>query len=270
MLACSGCDIINPAEPVPAYVRLQSPEILITNPGTQGTASENITNTWAYLDNNPLGVFNRTGTFPVIGEGEHKITCIAGIMENGISSVRVTYPFYTPDTTIAVLTPNGDLVISPQYKYISGTMFALNEGFEIGSAIELWNGSTAELERVTGADVFEGAYAARIQLTDSFNFFDGRTTQILTLPTDGSSIYLELNYKTDVTLQVGLLDMASGETSYQWNISPKTSWNKIYLNLRDAVLSSGSSTFRLLFRATKPSTLQSGNVFLDNVKLVHF
>ncbi|HZF99546.1 MAG TPA: hypothetical protein VEY71_01015, partial [Chitinophagales bacterium] len=115
LLVCSGCDLINPAEPVPAYIDLRDPELVIpaSQAGTQGSASEKISNTWLFLNNRPLGVFNRTGHIPVIGDGENMITAVAGIMENGVAAVRVIYPFYTTDTTIAVLSPNGDIVVDP-------------------------------------------------------------------------------------------------------------------------------------------------------------
>ena len=267
---CAGCNLHNPAEPVPAYLQLKAPLVFSgTDTLLIDTVSENITNTWLYVDGTPLGVFNRTATVPVIGEGQKSIVCLPGVMENGVAAYRVIYPFYRADTVAATLTPNGDVTVNPRYRYFSGVEIPMNEDFEIGSLFEPTVNSTALLDTVSGSNGFQGS-SGKITLADTSAVFEYRTIDSYPLSADDGSIYLEMNYKTDATIQVGLFQESSGSTYFGWNLNPKDQWNKVYFNLMDAVTSSGGGNYKIVLRAEKPAGVSVANVFLDNVKLVHF
>ncbi len=237
--------------------------------GGQGTASNNITNTWVFLDQQPQGVYGVSTTVPVIAEGNHQILCLAGIKENGINSLRIIYPFYTPDTTIANFSNNETVIISPKYRYIAGTQFELNDGFEIG--IFLTNTDTGNIIKTTTdiSKAFEGT-SAYIILDTAHSTFELISNDAYTLPTDGSKVYLELNYKSDVVLTLGLQENNStGTKYYDWNITPKSSWSKIYINLTEALQNNPTSSFKFIMKADHDVSLDSSYVYLDNFKILH-
>ena len=115
----SGCNIINPAEPVPSYIHIEK-ITLSTDPSVEGTSSSKITDAWVYVDGNLLGCFELPVTFPVIGEGVHTITVKGGIKVNGIAATRAPYPFFTNFVQQVTLTQKQVTAISPVVHYVSG------------------------------------------------------------------------------------------------------------------------------------------------------
>src|SRR6185369_3550902 len=96
----SSCNIINPAEPVPSYVHIDSFS-LSTNLITQGSKSNKVVDVWAFVDGNAVGTFELPATFPVLSAGSHKLTLRPGILLDGIAATRSIYPLYTGyDTAI--------------------------------------------------------------------------------------------------------------------------------------------------------------------------
>src|SRR5947208_2212519 len=99
MLPWWGCNVINPHEPTPTYVHIDSFHF-VANPTYVGTTiSHKITTVWAYYNNNPIGEFDLPCTIPVVTNGETGTLELApGILINGLNSSLTAYPFYTLDT----------------------------------------------------------------------------------------------------------------------------------------------------------------------------
>jgi len=95
---------------------------------------------------------------------------------------------------------------------------------------------------------------------------------------DVKQAFIEINYKTDVQLEFGLvgIDGIGQEfASFNFIILPKNQWNKIYLDITEELRVSDFDTYRVGFRAQLPVengnfTLDQGTIYLDNIKLVHF
>ncbi|MES2398217.1 MAG: hypothetical protein V4549_19535, partial [Bacteroidota bacterium] len=93
-----SCELYNPAEPIPAYIRIDKID-LATIPG-QGTDSHKITDAWVYIDEQLIGCFELPATFPVLYEGSHQVKIAPGIKVNGIAATRSPYPFFNPNTQV--------------------------------------------------------------------------------------------------------------------------------------------------------------------------
>ncbi len=262
-----SCNIINPSEPVPAYIHIHEPKLITQS--AQGSSSENITNYWLFVNNQAQGVYNRTGNIPIISEGETKLAFLAGIKENGISNLRVVYPFYTSDTITTVLSPNGILDVYPTFRYIIGTQFKLVEDFELGSVVVNADTSNLLVRSNLTQDVFEGSYSAKIKIDSLHPGIELSTIDPFALPLAGYDIYIELNYKSDVNFKVGLQSMSTNQKFYQWAINPKTEWNKIYLNAKSMVNTVGSSNWKLVFYAAPEDLTSPRYIYLDNIKVLH-
>ncbi len=130
-ISLTGCYKFKGDQTVPAYLKIDSINVETYFPD-EGSNSSKITDVWAYVDDNLVGVFELPALFPVLAKGRHKLQLRAGIMLNGISSTRVPYPFYLPiDYTDfeffedSVQTPP-DLTT----EYYPGLKFAWMEDFE--------------------------------------------------------------------------------------------------------------------------------------------
>ena len=95
----SSCNIINPAEPVPAYLHVDSFSVK-TDPLTQGSSSHRIVDAWVFVDGNIVGAFEMPVNVPVLSAGMHKVTVRPGILVNGIAATRSIYPFYSGYDTV--------------------------------------------------------------------------------------------------------------------------------------------------------------------------
>ncbi len=251
---------------MPSYLRIHEPQ-LITLPG-QGTSSENITNYWLFANNKAQGVFNRTGTFPLIGEGQTRLNLLAGIKDNGISNLRVVYPFYTADTITVTLNPNSTIDIYPTFRYIDGTQFKLMEDFELGSVLVNADTSNPVIRSNLPGDVFEGSYSAKIKIDSSHPAVELSSIDPFTLPLLGYDIYIELNYKSDVSFMIGLQNMATQQKFYQWAINPKGNWNKIYLNAKTLVNNVNSTNWKLLLYSAPEDNSVTHYIHLDDIKVL--
>jgi hypothetical protein len=92
------------------------------------------------------------------------------------------------------------------------------------------------------------------------------------LPTDGSSVFLEMNYKSNNAFTMGLLingSMASQRPVLV--INPSSTWNKLYINLTPSTSANDAATsFRVYFTAKKSTIEPNAEIFFDNLKLLHF
>lgn len=262
-----ACNIINPAEPVPAYIKIHDPKVITL--AAQGSASENISNYWLFVNNQAEGVYNRTGNYPIIAEGTTKLAFLAGIKDNGVSNLRVVYPFYTADTITTTLNPNGTIDIYPTFRYISGTQFKVLEDFELGSVLISSNSSNPLVRSSLPEDVFEGSFSAKIKLDSITPGIELLSIDPFTLPLLGFDIYIELNYKSDVPFVVGLQSMSTSQKFYQWTITPKSEWNKIYLNAKSLVNTTNNTSWKLLIYSAPDTLTGTKYIYLDNVKVLH-
>jgi hypothetical protein len=115
-------------------------------------------------------------------------------------------------------------------------IFALKENFD-GSGIRLTSTPQSDtvLQRISDSNAFENQ-SAIAYLDAQHLIFECASTDSLSLPADGSPVYMELNYKTNTEFTVGLYAI----TSFQiypltvLNIRATSEWKKMYINLSDA------------------------------------
>jgi hypothetical protein len=277
-----NCELINPEEPIPGYIVVQ-PFQVTTNPFTQGSNSARITEVWASAGTDFLGVYRLPATIPVIAEGVQTITFQAGIKDNGVGALPEIYPFYAPVNMQVDFQPNGTTTVSPVTTYLPETRFAFIENFEgpdhIFRELRVGNAVLA-MQRSTEAP-FEGQASGLIEL-DSVNTLVeiAAWPRFSGLNSTSPFVYLEMNYKSDVAMLVGLVGYvpggpATGFTVYESGFFPKDEWNKIYFNFSQVIFESRFDEYQIVIQAAIPfengaPVRKTAKVWLDNVKLVHF
>jgi len=282
-LCClSACDLINPAEDIPAYIQVDNFE-LTSNLTTQGSNRHQINDVWAFVGGEALGVFELPATIPVLATGEQTITLFAGIRENGLRSTPVIYPFYDRYETVVNLEPEKTTVLSPKISYITETsIFEVIEDFE-DSGLSLRSTTPNALGRTTNTtQIIEGT-AGQISLNANTTVEVTSTATFTDLPTSqGLPVYLEMDYRTNIELAIGLVGISTNPNnpieavSYKVILCPLSDWNKIYINFQEDLEVSQLDAYRLAFRASIEDT-GCGNsnstnpeVLLDNIKLIRF
>ena len=277
LLYFSACEIINPAEQIPAYLKIEPFDL--TTRSFEGSNTSKITDAWVYVGGELLGAFPLPATIPVLQEGTKELVIDPGINENGIEALPQIYPFYRRYSKMINLVSNETININPTTKYKENLTFALIENFESDFHAlkeDLDEDETTIVEFFKG-EAASGIGSGRIVLTkENPLIIVASLARFENLPTDGSSqVYLEMDYKTDIILEVGLRGLNSsgfGVNSFTRGVRPNSEWNKVYMNLTEPLAESQLDAYKLAFKATFPSTDFSQSeaiILLDNLKIVY-
>ncbi len=273
-ITLAGCDIINPAEPVPTTIHL-NPFYFQVQPG-QGTGNNKISEVWVFANGNNIGTFSPPVDIHYLEEGPTHLIFRPGIRNNGIADNAIEYPLFDGYETDITATPGSEHIINPVTAYKSGTTFSLVSDFEVTNDFTYNRDTVAASQLVRSqVDVFEGSYSGQITMTANAYYIEvGHNVAMNDLPTNGQPIYLEIRYKNEVEFGIGLLgiDLEGHEYSnFFYIVRPSEDWNMLYINLTDLIKASGLPAYKILFNALYPpsATKSELNIFLDNIKVVH-
>ena len=268
--------MINPDEGSPAFIHIE--EITLSTEAGEGTPSQNFTDAWVYADGQYIGTFELPGTFPILNSGLTKIQIFAGVKDNGFSSSRVQYGFLSPFTINVDLVPEETIELAPQVNYLPNILnFSLIDFEDASFQINAADGSDTTVVRVDNPDplitVLEDKVGA-VYLDEDHDFF--RIETELFLPLSGVNFcYLELDYKNNTRFFMGLMQSGSAFNEVSLiGMNPsldengQSEWNKIYIDLSDAIDFLGNPLqFDLFFQGG----IESGEaeVLIDNIKVVY-
>ncbi|MBE0663792.1 MAG: hypothetical protein IH597_15155 [Bacteroidales bacterium] len=262
---------------IPAYIHIE--EIGLTTEPGQGTASHKITDAWVYIDMKLIGVFELPATFPVLQQGDQEVTIYAGIKINGIAATRSAYPFFTPIIVDVNLTPGVvDTISNAVVSYDPETTFSWMEDFDGALSIDTTSNSETNLVRISDPDLIfsfdnePNDYSAMASVSGDTLLFECATIQSLEFPEGGKPVFLEMNYKNNHNLTVGLTMVSSGQTVQQalLVLNPSETWNKIYINLTPTISYFYNATdFRIFIGLLRTPETETATIYFDNLKLVY-
>lgn len=256
----------------PSYITIDK-FILTTNGATQGSNSENITDAWVFINDDLIGIYELPARFPVIKEGFFTIKIYAGIKENGVAQLRRRYLLYSPHEEKINLVARNEITITPTITYNPTAKFAWIEDFEGASTSFSYHTNSDTIINKTNTGVFEGNFSGKAFMLPTMDFFEAHSPVFKNVSSNGTPVYLELNFKTNEFVLVGLLtdDDKIGLVS----LAPTSNWKKIYINLTSAINSKPpNSNFRVFFglqsSGISPFINQNPEIHFDNLKIVHF
>ncbi len=276
----------------PSFLHIESVALEVTPDLAQGTNDHGISDAWVYLNDQLVGAYEVPATVPIIATGKQKITVIAGIKKNGIQSARISYPFYDqynaeltliPDETIDFSGDQQNTVVingyhCPVVRYFDDGLVFWNERFEDpGVQFESTNSSNSEIS-ITQDPALVLNYnpevnsqgSGIVELTSTEPYFEIRSTHEFN-PQQGREVYLEFNYLSTCTLQIGVYEMAPNETKVLGKgVFPNTEWSKIYIELTGEIAQRvNASSYSIFIEGLIDNDESEGTVLLDNIKLVY-
>lgn len=256
---------------IPSYIHIDN-IVLNSTYETDGSNSNKITDAWVYLDDDLIGIYELPATFPVLATGSHKISIRAGIKINGISMSRGYYPFYQAFSTTVDLQEKEVDTIIPVVTYYPDKI-KWKEDFEEGGITLVKYGSSDTSFFKTTDDVFEGSFSAVARLTSDKDYLLCVSSGMYDIPQTQSPVFLELNYKTDTEVIIGMfgkLPSGVNDKVETLILNPTDTWKKIYINLTfTANYTVNTTDFRVYFESYLPEGQSSSNIYIDNIKLLY-
>lgn len=266
LLFVNGCVEEND---VPVYINI--PSFSFTTTTGQGTASQKISDVWVYVDGASLGAYQLPARFPFVGTGKHEFLLFAGIRNNGVRSNPVIFAGTKTFSTTLDLKAGDDVTIRPTTTYIDDVKIWLNEDFERTNTFTINRDNNANTAFTTVSDGFEGNGAA-ISLSKANSIIEKATAIKAQLPDNAQSSIIELHYKTESPLAVGILGSSSvflnGDVFYKIILSPNQTWNKTYIDVTKEAKNLRTKDFQVIFRSILPDSLDKARILIDNVKLI--
>ncbi len=280
-LLASSCDIINPEEEIPGYLVIEDYEF--TAGTANGSAHENITELWVFINEEYLGVFPIPAKIPVLTLGDINVRIEPGIKENGISSTPDINPFYTTFERNVNLDANQEVSLQPKFTYKSATRFAFIDEFEFNTFFSnVVTGTDISRLRIDRDSPFEGGGSGQIDLSVDDPFVEIATAERFSGLVDNEfTVYLEVSFRSEVPVSFGVIGYERGQVdpisiNYQAGFNASEEWKKIYFNLAPVIFGSDADEFQIILRTSLPlaedGTFErtEATVELDNIKLVHF
>ena len=263
-LLLSGCGKENA---VPAYVHI--PSFSLTTKSGEGSNAHKITDAWVYIDGQINGVFQMPVTLPIVELGQHEITVFAGIRNNGTRSNPIINPFFESYKISINLKAGKVDTLRPTTAYIVNTQFKMMENFETGNIFTVDRDNNTTLRFTNVENGFEGK-SGQIVLTKSNPIMEKATSVKAQLSDSAENIYLEMNYKTEAELSIGLVgsDNAGEVSIIKIILFPNKEWNKTYINLTNEAKDLKKKDFQIVFRSLLPDALSTATILIDNVKLI--
>lgn len=274
---------------VPAYLHIDDFRIN-ADYSTYGTSSDRITTVWIEVDGEELGVFELPALVPIAKSGTHNVEITPGINLNGIRSLRNIYEFYVPYEETMNLVEGGD--VWPNMSGDSIAVSTYNSADHITyNPLEDFEGASLAFERAQRADtgimrttdpamVFNDPDLNENSTTSGMAFMPDRdflfeavsVDEYLDFPKGGANVYVEMNYKTDAVVTVGVYRRAAGQVDQVPVVSlfPSPVWNKVYINLVTEVSSvPNADGFRLFIGGINTEGSGDKILLFDNIKLVY-
>lgn len=233
----------------------------------QGTNSHKITDIWYYVNDQFKGIFPVGSVMPIVANDNADIKLYAGIKNNGISATRIPYPFFKAISFNQIIEPGKTYTISPQFEYNTNTIFAYTQNFDLSGSQFTSVGDSA-YSRITDPAKTFGGFGGSIFM--SMNAAKPTSEMIQTtpyyLPTGGAAVYLELNYKCNQSISVGVLGGGYDERP-AITLNRTTDWNKIYIQLTSVISTQPTySGYQVFIKAKRE--VNTPEIYIDNIKLI--
>jgi hypothetical protein len=257
---------------VPAYLHVDTVQVVGT-PQTQGTLSARVKDVWLYIDGDLQGAYPLPATIPLLREGTVRLQFNAGILLNGISATRAAYPFFVPWDTVVDLYRGRTDTLRPRTSYRNTVRYVWLEDFDnLGFGLRARSGSDTVLLRENRTDsVFEGLSSLYMAVDQRAPYLVAESIDQFGL-TAGKPCFLELNYRNNVPLQVGLQSQLGSDISDPlWivELAPAALWSKQYINFSPYLGVVNGARYRVLLRPLHPSgSTVTSRVWVDNLKLL--
>lgn len=274
LLLLSACDIFDKEETIPGYIVINEIELQTTE-ALEGANTHSIIDATVFADGEFVGTYELPATIPILKNGNTELNISGGIKNNGLVDNRIIYPFYNFVLKDVELLPDVKLPVGPDttvtVEYFPNLNFEIEDFEDVGLQFEAEDEDNAEINVISEPpeNVSRGQ-SLEVTLTPTNNVFYRRSTFDLTNLPKGNAMYLELDYKGTVPLEVGIFtEDAPIVKAFAGGINPTDEWTKIYFEFTDEIGFQTQNDQFEIYLESRSSSLNTEKIYLDNIKFVY-
>lgn len=275
LILCGLVSCVDYSEvPIPGYIYV--PDIQLQTIQGEGTKSHAFKDVWVFVDKKYFGAYEIPAKIPVSKTGKVKIELYAGIRANGVLSRSLRYPMTAPFEQDIELKEKETDTLHPIVRYYNYNKYAFIEDFDRSHFFhgDLDLDNLTQLSLSSSADAFEGTNSGEIIVTRENPLMAVQYDYDKEIPVGPNSIMIELNYKTEIPFEVGLIGYSPGQNPIDLifgGLKPKDTWSKIYFDFTDLVKKNQAKTYRIAIRAQYDTSVAKAQqqILIDNFKLIY-
>ncbi len=267
---------------IPAYVKVDSFNLVANPLIEEGFLTQNITDVWVFVDGKSLGCYELPAVVPVLESGVHQLMLAPGVMFNGISGTRGQYPFLAPYKDVSFnFIIDSVITVNPDVYYYDNTVFTWIEDFEDGFvSLEPTSHSDTSIQILTNnpASPKYGHKTGVGYLDNQKRILECATNADQSigfeLPASNIPVFLEMDYNTNTHLSIGMFVQRTNGELIQYPmviVNPSGEvWKKIYINFTPLTNRYYDAAYYNVFvRADKTDGVASPVLKFDNFKLLY-
>lgn len=221
-----------------------------------------------------LGTFQLPCEVPVLREGKIDRMIIQPVVkQNGIAATRIPYPYYTDieleDVTLTIGETTHLDTLRTSYKSSELVSVPWEEYFTPTTDMHL----DSIVQRCTDLSIVRtGGGCGVVHVTEDMESASFWSTDTFAVLDPQKNIYLEMDYWTDFNFSVGFNNPTQAGTSNVIEsamvLYANQGWQKIYINLGKLWNQYNHYPYLRLYFTILNSEGRSGNLYLDNMKVV--
>jgi len=268
---------------IPSYLKIDSFNVDASSIG--GNHIHQINTFQLYQNKQFIGTFPVPSIIPLDAEGKTNFIFAPFVKLNGNSQTYGSYLVVNPLDSNISLSRNQTTSFTPKLVYRGNAKILWQEDFQNNTStlipVSLSKGDTTqivsrpfELNNRFGGNT--KCFAATFANNDSFKSMDlGCFDVFKNLPTNGVSVFLEFDIKTDLPVQVALRRKSPTDSAQYVPylvINPTGGvWKRFYTDLIYEIQGQPSgTTFQIFYSIDKPTSFSgSREILLDNIRLSH-
>ena len=280
-LFTAGCD--TEKAPEVAYIKVNG--LGMNTTASEGSSSSKLTTLWVKRNGEQLGAFTPPCRIPIPVNKLDNLVFTAGVNTNGFESIRNMYEMLQPITKSFSVAPYEEVVLSSPgednllFEYKDNIDLHIVEDFDdVGVSFAATPKSDTTLHRTNDpsemlsvpgeSNTYSGYYVVKPIGVGEF-----KSLVTYELPKQGANVWVELDYKCDIPLAVGIYanrPTQSNQAPVLTLYSTEGEWKKVYINLVSEVsYYTDAIDYNLFFGSINASDSSTAHVYLDNIKLLY-
>ena len=283
-----GCSKLDPKIAVPSYLQIDDYDVVIADTtdnmgGGQGTKIQKFTDVLVSSRTKNYGYYPIPGKIPLPLTGNTDLIIRPVIRVNGLNAVKVDYPLMKGADTNHALIAGQITKFKPVFKYYPTVKFPFLESFvgTGGGSLKIKNSNPSDTFCVwpgyTYSPSFDGP-CLFMKMDGTHYVCQAQSFEALTLPSDGTNLYIEINYKCNTAFEVGVIGTTNpvgpitgtyADQRSAGGATPSDTWKKLYINITDIVrIPPTHPYYYIYFYSTYDVNQTLNQIYIDNIKVV--